>query len=253
MIPESNTRLHGRNALVTGASSGIGESIALALAAAGANVALVARRLGLLRKVAARCADRGAKALCYQADLLDEKQLRRLRRQVVRDFGGVDILVHSAGIIAMGRVAEASVRDFDRQYRCNVRAPFLLTQLLLATLVARKGQIVFINSTAGLQAPAGLSQYAATKHALKALGDSLRDEVNPAGVRVVSVYVGRTATPLQSKVHQWERRAYHPGQLIQPRQVADAVVAALAIDREGEITDLRIRPMRKPKADPRAH
>jgi NAD(P)-dependent dehydrogenase (short-subunit alcohol dehydrogenase family) len=251
MIPWSQRRLHNLNAVVTGASSGIGQSIALMLAEEGANVALVARRLGLLRKIAAKCTESESKAVCYPVDLLNEKQIRALKKKVISDFGGVDILVHSAGVIVLCEVVRALPRDFDRQYYCNVRAPFVLTQVFLPSVVARKGQIVFINSTAGLQGSGGISQYAATKHALKGFADSLRQEINSEGVRVLSVYLGRTATPMQLKVHRLEGKDYHPEPLIQPNQVARIVVDALAMGREAEVTDLYLRPMQKPgKAAP---
>jgi NADP-dependent 3-hydroxy acid dehydrogenase YdfG len=104
-----------------------------------------------------------------------------------------------------------------------------------------------LTSTAGLVSSAGLSQYSATKHALKALADILREEVNPHGVRVLSVYLGRTATPMQAGIRQTEGKSYRPDQLIQPDQVAAVVVGALTIGPEAEIMDVRIRPTLKPR------
>jgi len=239
-------RLQGKSAVVTGATSGVGRSIAVALAREGVGVALLGRRAGVLRAVARECAAAGAPAVPYTIDLLKDKQIRDLKQKIIRDFGDVDVLVHSAGIIVRANVAAASVSDFDRQYRCNVRVPFALTQLLLSSLSRRQGQIVFINSTAGLTAVAGVSQYSATKHALKALADSFREELNVAGVRVLSVYLGRTATPMQAKLCVEEGLEYRPERLIQPSQVAESVVAALALGREAEVMDIRIRPMLKP-------
>jgi len=239
-------RLRGKIAVVTGATSGVGRSIALALAGEGVGVALLGRRAGILRVVARECAASGAKAIPYTVDLLKDSEFRQLKQKIIRDFGGVDILVHSAGVIARSDVAAASLSDFDRQYRCNVRAPFALTQLFLPSLSRRRGQIVFVNSTAGLAAVAGISQYSATKHALKALADSFREELNPSGVRVLSVYLGRTATPMQAKVCAEEGLDYHPEYLIQPSQVAESVVGALVLGREAEVMDIRIRPMLKP-------
>jgi NADP-dependent 3-hydroxy acid dehydrogenase YdfG len=246
-------RLRGKIAVITGATSGVGRSIALALAGEGVGVALLGRRAGILRVVARECAASGAKTIPYTVDLLKDREVRQLKQKIIRDFGGVDILVHSAGVIARSDVAAASLSDFDRQYRCNVRAPFALTQLFLPSLSRRRGQIVFVNSTAGLAAVAGISQYSATKHALKALADSFREELNPLGVRVLSVYLGRTATPMQAKVCAQEGLDYHPEHLIQPSQVAESVVGALGLGREVEVMDIRIRPMLKPGMPMRRH
>jgi len=239
-------RLQGKTAVVTGATSGVGRSIAVALARKGVGVALLGRRAGVLRAVARECAASGSPAVPYAMDLLKDTEIRDLKQKIIRDFGGVDILIHSAGVITRSEIATASLADFDRQYRCNVRAPFALTQLFLPSLSRRQGQIVFINSTAGLAAAAGVSQYSATKHALKALADSFREELNPLGVRVLSVYLGRTATPMQAKLCAAEGLEYHPERLIQPSQVAESVVGALALGREAEVMDIRIRPMLKP-------
>lgn len=241
----TSMRLCGKFAVVTGATSGVGRSIAVALASEGVGVALIGRRSGVLRAVARECLAAGTRAIPYTVNLIQDRSLRKLKEKVLRDFGEVDILVHSAGLYVRAEVGSGSLSDFDRQYQCNLRAPFALTQLLLPGLIERRGQIVFINSTAGLVAAAGISQYSATKHALKALADSLREELNSSGVRVLSVYLGRTATPMQAKVCAEEGREYHPERLIQPDQVAESVVAALVLGREAEVTDIRMRPMLK--------
>ena len=241
------SRFGGSCVLVTGASGGVGLEIVRCFAREGATAILVGRNLSVLRALARQCRDLGSVASCYRVDLTDEDQIRALADKVQRKYGGIDVLVHSAGVITMAGVSDAKLSDFDLQYLCNVRAPFALTQFLLPCLLKRRGQVVFINSTAGLQAGAGVSQYAATKHALKALADSLREEVNAKGVRVLSIYLGRTATPMQALVHKSEGKDYHPAELIQPSQVAKVVLDAVALGREAEITDLRIRPMQKPR------
>ena len=233
-------------AVVTGASSGVGRSIALALAAEGVDLALFGRKMSLLDAVKRECCEHGVKAESYGVDLLAEKEIEEAKERVLTTFGGVNILVHSAGMIVLSKVAVAAAKDFELQFRCNVLAPFSLTQFFLPTLIDRKGDIVFINSTAGLIAAPGLSQYSATKHALKAFADSLREEVNPHGVRVLSLYLGRTATPMQAAVHDWENKRYAPEQLIQPDQVASVLISALSLGPEAEIMDVRIRPAMKP-------
>lgn len=238
--------LKDKIAVVTGASSGIGREIALALAAEGVTLILVGRSIRRLREVAALCAHRGSVASCYQADLLSVEDIRRFGRQSIQDWKDIDILIHSAGMIRSGDLMSARVSDFDAQYFCNVRAPFCLTQIFLPGLVRRQGEVIFINSSCGLTAGGGVSQYAATKHALKALADSIREEVNPLGVRVISFYLGRTATPMQERVHKTERKAYCPEQLIQPGQVSSAVIHTLLLGREAEVIDVCIRPFKNP-------
>jgi NADP-dependent 3-hydroxy acid dehydrogenase YdfG len=234
-------------AVVTGAGTGIGRAIALGLAEKGAAVVLMGRTKRTLEEVAHSAAkDKTDQTRCFQGDITSEKDLRRLAGTLKRDYGGVDILIHSAGLIHIESFPSASLDNFERQFRTNVLAPYALTQLLLPMLIAREGQVVFINSTAGLNSAANVSQYAATKHALKAMADSLRAEVNAKGVRVLSVYPGRTASPLQEAVHKSEGKVYSPERLLQPEDVADMVLAALALPRTAEVTDLMIRPMMKP-------
>jgi NADP-dependent 3-hydroxy acid dehydrogenase YdfG len=140
---------------------------------------------------------------------------------------------------------DARLEDFDRQYRVNVRAPYLLTQLLLPRIISSRGQIVFVNSSAGLHARKGVGQYAATKHALRGIADSLREEVNEHGVRVLSVFLGRTASRMQANVYGREGRPYRPELLLQPDDVASVIVHALELPRTAEVTDIHLRPLLK--------
>jgi NAD(P)-dependent dehydrogenase (short-subunit alcohol dehydrogenase family) len=236
----------GQVALVTGASRGVGRALALALAEAGAAVGLVGRKPQALGAVADAIAHAGGRAFVFTADLAAEAEIDALAEALGRDPGRVDLLVHSAGVYARGGVGEAATADLEAQWTVNVRAPYALTRALLPLLRAARGQVVFINSTAGLRAPAGATSYAATKHALRALADGLRDEVNADGVRVLSVFLGRTATPMQAAIHAAEGRPWDPGRLIQPEDVAAIVRAALALPRTAEVTDLTLRPMRPP-------
>jgi short-subunit dehydrogenase len=236
--------LQDRTCVVTGASSGIGRAIAVALASAGATVCAVARRREELEVTASRV-DGAGRVVLYQADLVGDQEPERLASAVLARHGGVDVLVHSAGTISIGDLEGAPVSELDRQYATNVRAPYVLTQALLPALRANQGQIVFINSTVGLAARANVAQYAATKHALKAIADSLREEINSYGVRVVSVYSGRTATPLQAALHAIEGKPYAPERLMQPDDVASAVLSALTMPRSTEVTDVMVRPMLK--------
>lgn len=237
--------LAGQVAVITGASSGIGKAIAAGLAAQGASVCLIGRKLAALESVAELIRGKAPTVLCYCADLSNDQDVWVLKSKVLKDTRGADILIHSAGVVALSPIESSSIEDLDWQYRTNFRAPYVLTQNLLPLIRERQGQIVFINSSAGLAARANGGQYAATKHALKAFADSLREEVNTMGVRVLSVYVGRTATPMQEGIHKWEEREYLPEELLQPGDVAEVVIHSLCLPLTAEVTDINIRPLKK--------
>jgi len=236
----------GRTAVVTGASSGIGRALALSLAQHGARLALLGRHREALATATAQARETSAQVVCYAADLSLDGEMSRVIGQVQHDFEGVDMLIHSAGILMRASLETTPIDAFDQQYRVNLRAPHVLTQALLPRLRARQGQVVFINSSVGQNARATIGPYAASKHALKALADSLRDEVNTDGIRVLSIYLGRTASPLQEQLHREEDRPYRPERLIQPEDVAAVVLNTLSLPRTAEVTDIHMRPFLKP-------
>ena len=121
-------------------------------------------------------------------------------RSSLRKLGRLDLLVHSNGIHRVGPLSDASLRDFDQLWAANVRGPLILTQLFVPALRETRGQIAFVNSTVGLDTRAGVGQFASTQHALRALADTLRLELNDDGIRVLSVYPGRTATERQRRI-----------------------------------------------------
>jgi short-subunit dehydrogenase len=237
--------LNHQTAVITGASSGIGAAIALCLAEEGAKLRLVGRNSLALEAVAQSARMHSPQVLTYQADLSTDEGLEKLKTALKLDCETLDVLIHSAGVISIGPFETASPADFDQQYRTNVRAPYVLTQALLPMLRSHHGSVVFINSSAGLATRANISQYSATKHALKAVADSIRAEVNSDGVRVLSVYPGRTASPQQAAIHRAEGKTYCPKLLMQPADVARILVDALKVNRTAEVTDISIRPMSK--------
>ena len=233
-------------AIITGGGSGIGRAISLALSERGATVCLIGRRAHLLESVAEIISASGGLAKTYAIDLTSDEDVQALAARVEQELGRVDILVHSAGIFFMAELSNSSVLDFDSQYRANVRAPFLLTQVFLPLLYSCHGQIVFINSSVGLTTQPNVGQFSATQHALKALADTLRNEVNAKGIRVLSVYLGRTATPRQAAIFESEGQVYRPERLIQPEDVGSVVINALALNRTAEVTDIKMRPFLRP-------
>jgi len=233
-----------RIAVVTGASSGIGRALSCELGRCGHILHLLGRDITRLRQV---CEAAPTGSMLYAAEFADGEQLVSLAKQLASRLSGIDVLVHCAGTFTPGSFEGLEVADFDRQWLVNVRAPYMLTKVLLPALRSNRGQIVFINSSAGLglNVARGVSGYAATKQALRALADGLRAEVNVDGVRVLSVYPGRTATAMQKYIHACDGRTYHPEELLQPDDVVAAVMAALRLPRTAELTDIILRPMHK--------
>ncbi len=236
------TSLQDKTALITGASSGIGKALALALAAAGTRLILLGRNSARLELVASEARALGAEVEIHLVDLTDDEQLTAFIKAFSQARQSVDILIHSAGVISLGPVASAAIAELDWHYRLNLRVPYLLTQALLPLLKSSRGQVVFINSGAGLNAKANWSQYAISKHGLKALADSLREELKADRVRVLSVYPGRTASPMQAEVHRMEGKSYEAEKFIQPQDLAQQVLSALALAPTAAVTELIIRP-----------
>jgi NADP-dependent 3-hydroxy acid dehydrogenase YdfG len=223
--------------LITGAGSGIGAAVARALHERGDDLLLLARDAGRAKDLAE--AFPGARTLV--GDLANPDRLSwALSHQSVPDR--IDSLLHVAGVVDLGPVGELTVRAWRHQLDVNLLAPAELTRLVLPQLRAARGQVVFINSGAGLNANPQWSAYAASKHGLRALADALRAEERPNGVRVSSVYPGRTTSPMQAKVHQQEGREYDPDAWSTPESVALAVLTALDMPRDSVVADLVVRP-----------
>ncbi len=236
--------LKNQVAVVTGATSGIGKACCYALAKESVSVCLLGRNTSELNKIEKELKEISPLTRAVKVDLFKDSEINEVVKFIKSDYEAIHILVHSAGIYSVGSIQEAKVQEFDDQYKINVRAPYLLTQQLLPLLDKEVGQIAFINSTVAMGAKSNLSQYCATKSALKALADSLRMEINSLGVRVLTVYPGRTATPMQEAVCETGGVAYNPEFMIQPEQVAKLLVSSFKMPRDAEITDITVRPMK---------
>ncbi|WP_030159145.1 SDR family oxidoreductase [Streptomyces sp. NRRL S-244] len=225
--------------LITGAGAGIGAAVAARLHARGDDLVLLARDAARGKQLVERYP--GARALV--GDLSDPERLSwAFSKQPIPER--IDSLLHIAGIVDLGPVGELRPKTWQQQLNVNLIAPAEVTRLLLPTLRASRATVVFVNSGAGLTAHADWSAYAASKHGLKALADSLRAEEKPNGIRVTSVYPGRTATAMQAKVHSQEGKEYDPGQWIDPESVATTIVMAVDLPRDAEVNDLSVRPGR---------
>lgn len=238
MRPEKVRQAGGMGThLITGAGSGIGTAVTERLAERGDELWLLARDAGRAKELAGRFP--GARTVV--GDLGDPEKLSwALSHQSLPDR--LDSLLHIAGVVDLGEIGELTPKAWNRQLAANLVAPAELTRLLLPQLRLAQGHVIFLNSGAGLRANAQWGAYAASKHGLKALADALRWEESGNGVRVTTVYPGRTATPMQVKVHQQEGKEYDAERWIAPETVATTVLTALDLPRDAEITDLQIRP-----------
>jgi len=240
------TNLKGMSAVLTGATSGIGYSMARALAGEGVNLDLVGRNPEKLDAVSQELGSL-ASGVRFRSFVMDfSKSITGSVTRMLDDDLVVDILVHCAGSIVFKKLEDITECEFNEQISVNTRSPFLLTQLLMPKLRERKGQIVFLNSSASRQKATGKTcVYAASKNALTAIADGVRDAVNPDGVRVLSIYPGRTATPMQKGLCELENKNYQGDSLLQTDDIVQTVISSLLLPRTAEITDIEIRPLEK--------
>ncbi|GMA16382.1 SDR family oxidoreductase [Deinococcus metallilatus] len=218
--------------LITGATGGIGAALARELA--GTHDLILQARDGA--RLSTLCAEVGGTPLPLDLTRPDTFEA------ALSGLGRVTNVVQNAGVADLGAVAEQPPEVWTHTLAVNVVAPAALTRLLLPRVRAERGTVVFVNSGAGLRANPGWASYAASKFALRALADALREEEVPHGVRVTSVYPGRTATPMQEKVRSQEGGAYDPEVYVSPETVAATVRFVLEAPRDATLPDVSVRP-----------
>jgi NAD(P)-dependent dehydrogenase (short-subunit alcohol dehydrogenase family) len=221
--------------LLTGAGSGMGAVLADRLLERGDSLLLLARSTERAHDLRAELPD----ATVVVADLADARAVEAVADQLP---DSLDSVVHAAGIVDLGPVAELTTDVWQSQLAINLVAPALLTRICLPAVRAARGTVVFVNSGQGLAASPGWSAYAASKHGLRALADALRAEEQEHGVRVTTIYPGRTATPMQQKVHEQEGKEYDGSAWIEPDTVVDAILHVLDLPEDATVSDLTIRP-----------
>jgi len=245
-------RLAGTAAMVTGASSGIGEATARALAAKGAAVALVARRRERLDTVAEEIRAGGGRALAVAADITDPMQANEAVRLVVAGLGRIDTLVNNAGLMLVGPVADAPDDEWERMLAVNVHGLLHVTRAALPHLVRaaadaprRVADIVSVSSTAGRVANAGNAVYSMTKFGVGAFSEALRKELLPQRVRVALVEPGTVDTELGTHVRAGLRDAIDRQiggmEKLRPEDIADAISYIVTRDRRVAVNEMLVR------------
>jgi short-subunit dehydrogenase len=225
------TRTH----LLTGAGSGMAAVLAERLLERGDSLILVARSTERAHDLRADLPD----ATVLVADLADPAAVEAVAGQLP---DSLDSVVHAAGVVDLGSVAELTTDAWQSQLAVNLVGPAVLTRVCLPAVRAARGTFVYVNSGAGQVAHPHWSAYAASKFGLRALADSLRAEEQGHGVRVTTVFPGRTATPMQQKVRQQEGKEYDASAWIEPDTVVDAILHVLDLPDDATVSDLTIRP-----------
>jgi short-subunit dehydrogenase len=215
--------LDNQTALVTGASRGIGQAIARALAAEGARLFLVGRSTGDLENTAARCRDDGAGAVAVRSlDLADSTAVEELCEELL-DNGGVDVLVNNAGVFVGGTPLEGDPADWERGLRLNVLVPMHLTRRLAPAMAKReRGLIINLGSVAAIEGMQTAGAYATTKHALRGWSLSCYQALRGYGIKVVLINPGFVATDMTAGVEGADR-----SRMLSPGDVAEAAMLAV--------------------------
>ena len=232
-------------AIVTGSSRGIGKAIARQLLECGIDVVLTGRSRATLEKASKEFRGLAGKPYSVVLDLSDPGDISRFVRDLPDEIDRCDILVNCAGIYKGESFTHSTVEDLDALYETNVRGCYALTRELIPHLRDARGDVVVVNSSIVNSPSPSAAMYAATKHALTGLANSLRAEVNPLGIRVLSVYPGRTATPMQRLICEESSIPYQREQLLQPEDIAQIIVACIQLPDTAEVTELHIRPRQK--------
>lgn len=229
-------RLEGQVAIVTGASKGIGRAIALALHREGAALVVAARSKEGLESLAKEIHAHGGKSIALKIDLTNDDHVWTLVEQTIKQYGRIDILVNNAGMGVFKPFAEMGTAEFDEMWKLNMRAPFVLTKLVLPHMIKQKsGAIVNIASLAGKNSFVNGTGYAATKWALRGWASSLMLEVRAHNIRVVTICPGSVDTNFSSLNKRGDK-------ITQPEDVADAVVFAVTAPARSMFSEIDVRP-----------
>jgi clavulanate-9-aldehyde reducatase len=241
--------LAGRVAAITGASSGIGEATALALSRAGAAVALGARRRDRLESLATRLE---GPASVHEVDVADEHQARSFVEAANAEHGGLHVLVNNAGLMLLGPVDGADVREWRRMLDVNLWGLLICSHAALPLMAeGGGGDVVNLSSVAGRRADAGAAVYNLTKFGVHAFSEALRQEALHSGIRVTVVAPGFVETELQGHntdplvVRAMERSREQIGEVLQPADIADAIVYAVSRPAHVCLNEVLVRPTRQ--------
>jgi NADP-dependent 3-hydroxy acid dehydrogenase YdfG len=241
-----SNNIEGKVVVITGASSGLGEATARFLSAQGATVVLGARRVDRLRLLADELNGSGGKALAITTDVTDYDQVKRLVDAAVQTYGRVDVIINNAGLMPSSPLERLKIDDWNRMIDVNIKGVLYGIAAALPYMKEQKaGHIINVSSVAGHKVRAGGAVYAATKHAVRALSEGLRQEVKPYNIRTTVISPGVVDTELPNTVTEPDiaesmRKVYEIG--IPPESFARAVAFAMSQPDDVDVNEILFRP-----------
>jgi NADP-dependent 3-hydroxy acid dehydrogenase YdfG len=241
------TQLQGKVALITGGSSGIGAATARALSAAGMTVTIAARRRAELESVADEIRSAGGQVSVIETDVAQWEECRQLVDRVVDEHGGIDAVVNAAGVMLMARVENADPQEWVTMMNTNVLGSMFMAKAALPHLLERQGALVQLSSAAGRVARVNTSGYNASKYAITAFCEALRQEVGDKGVRVIVLEPGSTNTDLRFSITDEEVLAAVSArsqsiEQLEPEDIANFIAFALAQPARVAFNEVLFRP-----------
>ncbi|MCQ6279348.1 SDR family oxidoreductase [Bacillus sp. EB600] len=240
--------LYGKTAIITGASSGIGEATAFALAKAGANVVLAARRTERLEHLKARIeTETNAKAIIIKTDVTVKSEVERLAEKTKEAFGSIDILVNNAGVMLLSYLKNDLVDEWTQMVDVNVKGVLHAIHAVLPTMLKQNsGHIINISSVAGQEVSRTSVVYSATKFAVRALTMGMEKELSKTGIRVTNISPGATESELRDHITDPEVRVNFDGKqertLLQSEDIANAIVYAVTQPAYVNVNEITVRP-----------
>lgn len=244
-----SNNIEGKVVVITGASSGLGEATARLLSAQGATVVLGARRIDRLQSLADELNGSGGKALAITTDVTDYDQVKKLVDAAVETYGRVDVIINNAGLMPSSPLERLKIDDWNRMIDVNIKGVLYGIAAALPYMKEQKaGHIINVSSVAGHKVRAGAAVYAATKHAVRALSEGLRQEVKPYNIRTTVISPGVVASELPNTVTEPDiaenmRKAYEIA--IPAESFARAVAFAMSQPDDVDVNEILFRPTRQ--------
>jgi NADP-dependent 3-hydroxy acid dehydrogenase YdfG len=245
-----STNIQGRVVVITGASSGLGEATARLLSAQGAAVVMGARRTDRLQALADALATGGGKALALATDVTRRDQVKRLVDAAVQAYGRIDVMINNAGLMPHSPLERLKVEDWDRTIDVNIKGVLYGIAAALPYMKEQKsGQIINVSSVAGHKVGPGSAVYAATKHAVLALSEGLRQEVKPYNIRTTVISPGAVATELPDSITEPDVsesiHKFYEAYAIPADSFARAVAFAISQPEDVDVNEILFRPTRQ--------